>query len=223
VKKLRHSAPRFSMKGATGAQKELQAKQAAFYDVMTESYKTTFAESQSILKGLMSSFEPVLKAGYNQSGFSTAEEAAYRTEARETVAQSHQQAEQAIKNAYAAGGDTFLPRGAESQMLGLSALSSARQNASAQLGITQEGARLGRERYYKSAEILGGAAGLMAPTGYSGAATGAGSAAGTTASEIQKANAASSPWGAIGGILGGAAGAFAGGLGTGIGKKIGGD
>lgn len=210
-------------KGATSAQTDLQTKQAAFYDTLTKDYSTQFANQSNILKSLQAAWGPILSAGPSQYGFSSAEDTALRTQATDATATSYQSAKKALHGEFAArsGGDTFLPSGTEAQLDSTIASNAASQVASQNLGITTAGYDRGYNTFLQAANVLGSVAGQYSPTGYAGSASTAGADAGTTASQIQQADAAGSPWGAIGGILGGAAGAFTGGLGSGLGGAVG--
>lgn len=199
-------------KGATAAQDQLQASQAAFYQQLTQDYSTQFANQSNILKSLQAAWNPVLAAGPGQYGFSKAEDTALRTQATDATAASYQNATKALNNQFAArsGGDTYLPSGTEGQIDATVASNAAGQVASQNLGITTAGYQQGYNTFLQAANVLGSVAGQYNPTGYAGSASTAGADEGATASQIQQADAAASPWGAIGGILGGAAGAFLG-------------
>lgn len=218
-----YQGPLFQCKGATAAQTNLQQSQAAFYNVLQQDYSTQFAYSQSILKSLEATWSPILQKGPSQYGYSPQEDSALRSQATEGTATAYTQAAQALHNQEAArsGGDTYLPSGTEAQLDSTLLTNAAKEQSDLQLGITTEGYNRGYNTFMAAANVLGSAAGIANPTGYAGAASTAGADAGTTASQIQQANAASSPWGAIGGILGGAASAFTGGFGTALGGGVG--
>jgi hypothetical protein len=226
--RVKYAGPVAWCKGATDQQNQLEASQSAFYSTLTQDYSKQFANQQNVLNSLKAAWAPVLAAGPGQYGFTAAEDTALRTEATQGTANSYQQAQKALNNQFAArsGGDTYLPSGTEAQLNSTVASNAANQISSENLGITTAGYDRGYNLFQAASNVLGGVAGQYNPTGYSSSANTAGSDAASTANQIQQADAASSPWGAIGGILGGAAGAFTGGLGSGIGgavgKKIGG-
>jgi len=219
-----YAGPIAECKGATGEEKALQAKQAAFYDTMTESYKTQFAGQSAILKSLTDAWTPILQAGPGQKGFTAAQETALRTMAKEGTAAEYQHALKATKAGMAARGmgQEVIPSGADEQILGSIAAESAAKQAEQQLGITQANYERGYQLFTGATQALMGTAPIYSPTGFAGEATGAGKEAFSSAKTIQEQAAAGSPWGAIGGILGGAASAFTGGFGGALGTAVGG-
>ncbi len=106
------------------------------------------------------------------------------------------------------GGNSFLPSGAEADIHSRVAGAAAQQESAQQLGITTTGYATGRENFNNATNVEMGIASGYNPLGYAGAATNAGTSAFNSATEIQKANAAASPWGTIGGLVGGLAGGF---------------
>jgi hypothetical protein len=190
------------MCGATSEQKDLQAKQAAFYDTMTQDYKTVFGEHQAILGKLTKAFEPIVDAGPNQRGFSDAERADLHTQSTEGVARNFDKAKRELNSDLAArGGDDFIPSGSDNQMRGDLAGFAAAQKSGEDLQIEEADYATGHENWKFATGVLGGVASELNPTGFSNSATGAGSAAAETANQI--AQASNSIWGSvIGGISG---------------------
>lgn len=212
------------LKGATSEQKALEQSQQNFYNTLTQNYNTQFANQQAIFSAIKAVYDPVLNAGPNQYGFSQAEDTTLRTQATEGTAANYRSALQstAEKLAASGGGNSFLPSGAAADINARIAGSAAGQESEQQLGITKAGYEVGRENFQNATNAEMGVAAGYNPLGYAGATTSAGNSAFNMASEIQKANAAASPWGTIGGLVGGLAGSFLGPMGTAVGSKIGG-
>ena len=84
------------MCGASGQQKDIEAQQAAFYKQLTQEYGITFGESQGILKSLTAAFEPILKAGPNQQGFSAEELANLNSQAVTGIGRNYAKAGAAL-------------------------------------------------------------------------------------------------------------------------------
>lgn len=203
-------------KGATSAETSLQQSQAQFYDLLRADYAQQFAGQQAILKAITAAWGPILKAGPGQYGFTSAEDTALRTQAKESTATAYQNAAKAVNEGFAAagGGNELLPSGAQAQIQSQVATGAAESEASKNLGITEAGYERGYQEFLAATNAMTGNASLYSPTSYAGEANSAGTAAFNSAQAIQQADAAASPWGAVGGILGGAAGAFLGNPGT---------
>lgn len=197
------------MCGASKQQKDIEASQAEFYKTLTENYKTQFAESDAILKSLTSQFDPILKAGIGQEGFTAPEKAALNTQASEGVATNYANAAKSVNEqiAGAGGGNAFLPSGAGDALKYTVATSAAKQQSDEQNQIIENNYATGRQNFLQAASVLGGSTGVFNPsTGAGQAANQGGSDAATTANEISQAN---NSWmgpvlGAVG-ALGGAA------------------
>ncbi len=211
-------------KGASDQQKELEQEQASFYKTLSAQQATAFGAQQALFGAIRSVYDPIVAAGPNQYGFSSAEDKTLRTQATEGTAANYRAAEKATSEALAArgGGNTFLPSGAEADIHSRVAGAAAGQESAENLGITQTGYEVGRQNFDKATGVEMGIASGYNPLGYANAATGAGNSAFNMASEIQKANAAASPWGTIGGLVGGVVGGFAGPFGSKLGSKVGG-
>lgn len=201
------TAPKFTMK-ATQAQKDLAEKQAAFYDVMTQDYKTKFADQKAIQESLTAAFGPIVAAGPGQFGMTREEEAAQRTGARDTTAKAYQDAARAVRGTLAArgGGDIALGSGAEAQIEASIAAQAAESAAAKQTDITRFGYDIGRTNFFNAASVLSGNAAMMSPTSYSSTAVGGGSAATSAANAVQQAGGGFMRW--LGGVAGGAISSF---------------
>jgi hypothetical protein len=211
--------------GPSASQQNLAAQQAAFYQTMTNSYQQTFAGQQAILSNLKSAWAPILAAGPNQYGFSTAEDAALRSQATEGTAGTYAQASRAVNaNLAAKGGNGFIPSGGAAQLDSEVAQAAANQQSSENLGITEAGYAQGRANFSQASQVMGGVANTMNPTGYISGTNQAGSDAFSSATTNYNEAQAASPWNAVSGILGGALttglNAFTGGIGGSLAKSI---
>ena len=196
--------------GASSAQVQLQNSQIAFYNQLTSEYGTIFGESQGILKALTNAFEPILKAGPNQEGFSPAELQALESQATTGVGTNYANAQKALAVAQGAqgGGNAYIPTGAKQQQQAQLAESAAQLQSGEQLGIQQADWAQGLENYRFAANELGGVAAQLNPSGFANSATSAGSSAATTANEVTQAN--SSWMNLVGGAIGAAGQVFEG-------------
>lgn len=198
------------MCGATQQQQDITDEQQQFYKTLTDQYSTIFGQNQAITGALTSAFQPILAAGPGQAGMPAAEEQALRTQNTESVATDYAQAQKATAQMLAArgGGNTLLPSSVNANILAQNANAAAAQRAAGENNITLQNYAQGYQNWNTAANVLGSTAGLLNPTGYSGAATGAGTAAATSANQIAQANFA--PWGAAAGALGSIGGAAVG-------------
>lgn len=196
------------MCGASQQQKDLSSAQQQMYQTLNTAYGTTFGQSQAITGALTSAFTPILQAGPSQTGFSTAEDTAMRTQNTEAVTANYAQSQKAAAAALAGQGGGNMPQASSvnANILAANANAAAQARSAGELNITRQNYAQGYSNWQQAASVLSNTAGLINPLGYAGASTGAGQAAGTTANQISQANL--SPWtAAIGaaGALGGAA------------------
>ena len=216
------------MKGASSQQTQLADSQQQFYNTLSQDYSKQFASQNAILGTLQNTLNPIIQAGPNQFGFNAAETNNLNSQAIQGTGQQYNNAKKALasQQAAAGGGNTLLPSGVQSQQQAGLASSAANQASNQLLGIQQAGYEQGHNQYENAIGQLGGVASQYNPTGYAGSANNAGSSAFNSATEVQKLNAAASPWNMVGNILGGAAsiglGALTGGLGTAAGGALGG-
>lgn len=198
------------MCGATQQQQQISDAQQDFYTKLSAEYDTIFGQNQAITQALTSAFMPILQAGPSQTGFSSSQETALRTQNTENVATDYAQAQRATSQILAArgGGNTMLPSSVTSNILAQNANAAAATRAQGENTITQANYAQGYNNWQTAASVLGNTAQLINPNSYSSSATDAGKAAGTTANQISAANWA--PWGGVlgaaGGILGGKVG-----------------
>jgi hypothetical protein len=195
--------------GATSEQKAAEAAQANLANEMTKDYATVFGQNQEILKSLQTALQPIIAAGPNQQGFSSAELSNLQDQAKNLSAQGAQQAEVAAsaKAATAGGGSAAIPSGATEQIDAMVNNSAAQNLANTEAGITAEDYATGRQNFFTAEGALAGQAGQL-----ENPATAAGGAASTantdwmnSATQIQQANDA---WmGIVGGLVGSIGGA----------------
>jgi hypothetical protein len=200
------------MCGPSAQESELQESQAKFYNQLTAQDTQQYGTEQGILSQLTSTYAPILQAGPNQYGFSSAEDVTLNSEATEGVAQNYAAAKTALAdtNAASGGGNSYLPSGVqEGEMASLDS-SAAAQRSSEQLQIKQAGYDQGYKQFTAATSALEGAGSLANPTAYSNSATSAGSAEEDTNKAISAENTA---WmapltAAVGGAAGAASGAW---------------
>ena len=194
------------MCGSNDQQKEVTDEQNAFYQQLTNQYSTIFGENQAITGALTSAFTPILQAGPSQTGFSSAEDTALRTQNTEGVATNYAAAQKATADILAArgGGNTLLPSSVDANLLAQNTNAAAAQRASGENTITQANYAQGYQNWQQAAGILGNTASLLNPTTFGSTVNTAGSGASTSA--YQLAEAENSPWNAAFGALGNVAG-----------------
>lgn len=194
------------MCGGTAAQNNLEAAQASYYTTLQNQASAEFGQSSKIFQDLTSTFEPILKAGPGQEGFSPGELNVLNSQAATGQGQAYSTASQAVNSQLAATG-AGLPSGVAARIKTGLANSSAQTLSGEQLGIKQADYQQGYNNWQMAAGALSGAPSVYGTSvGASNAATGAGSAASTTADEIAQ---ESSQWmSLVGGALGGATGAL---------------
>lgn len=178
------------MCGATTQQRDLQEQQAAFYKQGTQQQSQVYGEDQEILQAMQKVYSPILTAGPNQEGYSDAEKTDLNTQATEGTATGYGHAAEALGEnlAAAGGGNDFLPTGTDTQLKAGLLASGAKNLSDEQLQIKNADYEKGYQTWLNAGQMMGNTAGLLNPTGYSGAATGAGVAAGNTADQIASEN-----------------------------------
>jgi hypothetical protein len=230
IRVIQNSSPFYGqialLKGASASQENLANQQAQYYSTLTNDYNTQFAQQSNILSSLNNTLSPIINAGPNQFGFSTAETNNLNSQAVQGTGQQYAAASQALKanQATAGGGNSYLPSGAQAAQQASLAAAGANQASNQLMGVQQAGYQQGYNQYQSALGEEQGVAGMYNPTGYAGQATGAGSSAFDSASQVQQMNNAASPWNVVGGLLGGALGAgldsFTGGVGGSLAKKV---
>ncbi len=177
-----------------------------FYNTLQADYSQQFAGQNAILSQLSEAYSPILAAGINQQGFSPSELASFQTQATNQTAAEYQKAAAATGERMAAqgGGNTYLPKGADSQVQAGIAAQAAGQESSEQLQINEANYAQGRQNYLNAAQGMAGVAQAENPSAYGALAGQMGSNAFGEANTISGEN----NWlghlgGAVAGILAG--------------------
>lgn len=199
--------------GPTSAQQNLQQEEADFYQKQIDAYNTAYSKYQGISDLLSAQFDPILKAGPGQFGYTPEETAALRTQATEGVARNYNQAAKAVaeQGASMGGGTNIINAtgGPMTQARANLAAQAAQTQSGEQLGITTTGYDVGRQQWQNA---IAGEENLAAgwnPNSFSGSATNAAGTANSEANVIAQENQA--PWNAVLGALGGVASSTMGG------------
>lgn len=193
--------------GADSDQKQISQQQQQNFQTLNNQAGQVFGAGSQVFKDLTSSFEPVLAAGEDQSGFSAAQLANLKSQAITNTGVATRNAQQAAgeRGSAQGGGTTILPNGAQMGQNAAIAEAGSNQTAGELSNINLQNAELGRQNWMNAAGVLSGAPGVFnAATGAAGASTTAGSDAFNSATGVNNANNA---WvGDVAGVLGDAAG-----------------
>lgn len=200
------------MCGATQAQTQIQTEQIQQMQDYDNMMKQQYAGQQQIYGQVNSVLQPILQAGPNQEGFSSAEKENLNAQAVEGTAENYKDAAQAVGGQLAAegGGNVPITTGGGAEIKAEIAQSAAQTQSSEESQIQQADYSQGFNEFQNAEnEEMGVAAGEN-PLGWAGATTSAGSAASSTANQIATEN---NSWinaalGAAGAIGGGLAGDF---------------
>ena len=199
--------------GPTSTQQELQQEEADFYKNQIQAYNTAYSNFSAIQNTLNAQFDPILKKGPGQMGYTPEELAALNTQASEGTGRNYNQAQRALQeNIAAQGGGTSpvnITSGPAQQLKEQMASQAAREASNEQLGITTSGYDIGRQMWGQAVQGEEALAAGWNPNSFSSSTVNAGSAAASEANTIaQQQNAI---WGSVLGALGGVAGSAAGG------------
>jgi hypothetical protein len=206
------------MGGPSAQAKANEEAQTNFFNQMVAQQNETFGQQQELLTQIKAVAAPILAAGPNQYGFTTAEDQALRTEisnnANAGIANATTAAE--LRNKQATGGTDVLGTGAQ-QELAANADILGEQSKAEQLSQEKlAGFQAGSTNYENAVKALSGVAGLQNPTAYAGATTGAGNAA-TGAINLADSERSQLLNSLLGGAAQGALGVATGGLGNALG------
>ena len=170
----------------------------------TKTLQQAFATNNANQQGQLDFLSKELQSGItNPQGYSPETLASMHTQATEAAAQNNKNVMQAVNEKFATQGDaTSLPSGVQEQIQSQVASTIANNEATAQLGITQQNGQLQQENKWKAVSGLEGVAGLENPEGFAGSAN---NSADTVSKLSQVVTAANGP--SVGSILGGIAGA----------------
>ncbi len=201
-------------KGASAQQTDIANSQQNFTNQLMSNYSQQFQNQNAILGTLQNSLNPIVQAGPNQFGFSTAETNNLNAQALQGTGQQYANASKALGQQQAAqgGGNSYLPTGAQAQQQAGLAAGAANQASNQLLGIQQAGYQQGYNQYQSAVGQLGGVAGMYNPNGVASGANSAGGVANSEANQVAQLNNEASPWNLVGGLLGGAASTVASGL-----------
>jgi hypothetical protein len=205
------TGPVLLMKGASADQQKNADAASGISDTMMADYHKQFQNQSAILSALTKTLSPIVSAGPNQFGYTPGQVNSLNSTSIQSTGQQYKNSSQALKEQQAAqgGGTELLPSGANAQVQGQLAASASNQQSDQLLGIQNAGWAQGNTNFNNAVGQEMSAAGMYSPTNYSGQGISSNQSAGSQYSDIQKADQAASPWGAIGGLLGGAVGGWA--------------
>lgn len=199
--------------GASSSQRDVQEKEAAFYQKQIDAYDTAYKNFSDINKVLKAQFEPILAKGPGQMGYTPEELTALRTQAGEGTAQGFSSAQRALQQRLATqGGGTSnvnITSGGSRDIQQQLAAATAAEQSKENLGITTAGYDVGRQMYAGAVQGEQGLAAGWNPNAFSSSTVNAGSAYASEANTIAQQQ--NQMWGSILGALGGVAGQAAGG------------
>jgi hypothetical protein len=194
--------------GPSSTQSELQQEEADFYKTQIGAYNKAYANFSDISAKLAAQFDPILKAGPGQMGYTQAELTDLNTMASEGTAGYYKQAQQAAAEGEATlGGGTSninITSGAAADTRARIAAAAAGQSAQQRLMIQQSGYDVGRQQWQQAIQGTETLAAGWNPNSFSGSAVNAGNSASSEANTIaqQQQSAWQSVLGAVGGIAG---------------------
>lgn len=191
--------------GPSQTQMDLQESEKNFYDKQVAAYDTAYSKYSQITDYLKAQFDPILKAGPGQMGYTPDELTTLRTQSTEGTAQNYAAAQRALQQRIATqGGGTSnvnVTGGPQQQLQEELAATGAGEMSREQLGITSAGYDVGRQMWQQAVAGEENLASGWNPNAFSGSAVNAGTLASNTANTItQQQNAV---WGSVLGALGG--------------------
>jgi hypothetical protein len=207
--------------GATSAQTEIQTAQINEMNTLTSEAQAEFGQASTVFNDLYAAMSPIVAAGPDQEGFSTAEKQNLDSTATTGAGEAYSSAAQSVRQQEAAAdGSNFVPSGANAQINAEVAGQAANQESSSLNQIEAADYATGRSNFFTASGDLAAATGTYNPaTGAANAGTAAGSAASTTANQIAQED---NSWvQAVTGALGGVAGGIATGGMSNLGKGVG--
>lgn len=167
------------MFGATGDDQQIANTEREFMTTLQTEQNSQFAQEQQAQQLVQKSWDPIMKGGAYQYGFSTAEDQALQSDIVNKGAEATTNTENAalLREQQASGGAATAPSGAteaiNAQIAATGAQSTAANLAQEKLAGYEQGSKLFSEATGAEEDV----AKLADPTGYAGAATGAGNAA----------------------------------------------
>jgi hypothetical protein len=178
------------MCGATGAQNQLQQEDMSTLQDYNSMLQQQYANQGAIFSKVSSVLDPILNAGPNQKGFSTAESNTLNAQAVEGTAENYAGAAKAVGEQTAAegGGNNPLPSGAQTQLKQQVANSAAETESGEETQIAEQDYETGRQNFQNAEQGEMAIASGEDPLGYAGAVTSSEGAAGTEANQIAEEN-----------------------------------
>lgn len=165
------------MFGATGADKGIANSERDFMDALQNEQSTQFGQEQQAQQEVQKAWDPIVKGGAYQYGFSTAEDAALQSDIVNKGAEATANTENAalLREQQQSGGAATAPTGAQAainaQIAATGAQSTASNLANEKLAGYEQGSKLFSEATGAEEDV----AKLADPTGYAGAANNSGS------------------------------------------------
>lgn len=178
------------MCGATSAQNNLQAEDLQTLQEYNSAFQQQYGNQQAIYGNVTSVLDPILKAGPNQQGFSTAEENTLNSQAVEGTAENYAGAAKAVNEQIGAegGGNTPISTGGQTELKEEVAQSAANTESGEETQIQEQNYQTGRQNFENAVSGEMAVASGENPIGYEEAATGQANATGNEANAIAQEN-----------------------------------
>jgi hypothetical protein len=176
--------------GATSAQNNLQQEDLETLQEYNSAFQQQYANQQAIYGKVSSVLDPILAAGPNQQGFSTAEGNTLNSQAVEGTAENYAGAAKAVNEATAAegGGNSPISVGGQTELKEEVANSAAQTESGEETQIQEQNYATGRQNFENAEEGEMAIASGENPLGYEGAATSQASVTGNEANAIASEN-----------------------------------
>ena len=205
--------------GPSDTQMELQTEEANFLATQVSAYNTAYKNFSTIQDTLNKQFDPILKAGPGQRGFTDAERTDLNTQATQGTARNYAHAKQALQNDIATeGGGTSninLTSGASDQYREELASTAAGSESDQQLQLEEADYALGRQNYEGAVQGEEALAAGWNPNSFGNTANNSAGVANSEANTV--ASEQNSLWNGVLGALGGIASNVTYGAGKGFG------
>lgn len=195
-------------KGASGAEIAAAQSTTNLNTTIQQSMQTMFANQQNVISAFNTVFDPIIKAGASQQGFSPAELAARKTSVIENTSQQFANAKRAMQGSFASrgGGNEVLPSGVEVQAEGALAADTAAKTAAGLTNVDVTNWETGRQNFQEAVAAESGVMQGQGIASLAGTAVSGSKGAFEEQQQITAENDAASPWAMVGGILGSVAG-----------------
>lgn len=166
--------------GPSSQEQGLAASQNSFSSLLSSDFQQQFASQNSVLNNINAAMNPIVAAGPNQQGFSSAELADLNTKAINNSGAANRNAAQAASSQLAGrggGGSSGLESGVDKQIRGSIASQQAGNLANTENNIDTQNYETGRQNFFNAAAGQRALAGLYNPSSYAGDANQAESSA----------------------------------------------